>query len=121
MKTKLNSNQLNVAIIDWLRENKTAIQGLGIGKAAEAFRSATGHEVGVGRMKSQVDACGLSGWVIRPSRPKNINDGHTRDAVLAKAIRHLYDALGEDCPFRDDLSLIVARTTPQVEQGELAG
>jgi len=51
-------------------------------------------------------------------RTKNFNDGFTRDAELAKAIRELAEVLEFTLSNREEINLIISRRTPDAKDSE---
>ena len=89
-----------IGLCDWLRSHLPLIKNKGRKEVCDTYFTDTGNKIGDGRMRTAIAACELEDHVRRPTgrgpnagtkRNKRsadtMRDHHTRDALLAKAIR----------------------------------
>jgi hypothetical protein len=99
----------------WINRNKKMMAEGPSCEACKAMFADTGISVPEATMRVYAREMGIklfNGRTGHGSRAVNVGDGFSRDAIVARAIRHLYAKLNEDCPWHDELTQIVARKTP---------
>jgi hypothetical protein len=100
------------AIADWLERNISELMICSSSEASERLLADTGIHASSGVVRKIARDIDLDVKWKRKPLVTNCDDGWTRDAILAKSIRDLYDLLDESCPMRAELTEIVARRTP---------
>lgn len=110
---ELTKGQVTFALMTWLKANENRLETKSARVAAELFEEDEGIHVDPQRVRYTANELQLNLFRRGGRKPFNCDDGFARDAVIAKAIRHLYEQLGCDSPFAKDLNEIVSRRTPE--------